>query len=111
MPSLSNFGGFSRVHLFDYVVFNRIIYLQLPRVKWPLRMLLHTFALQRKRRASNYLMSTARVPFKSRALKKSLSPLAPSTSTSRWAQVESQSSDGTFQQVPSNSMKTYFAIV
>ena len=33
MPSLSDFGGFSRVHLFDYVVFNRIVYLQLPRVK------------------------------------------------------------------------------
>ena len=44
MPSLSDFGGLSRVRLLDYVVFNRIIYLQLPRDKRPLRMLLRTFA-------------------------------------------------------------------
>ena len=40
-------------------------------------------SLRRKRCASNYLMGTARVPFESHTLEKCLSPLAPSTSTSR----------------------------
>ena len=40
-------------------------------------------SLRRERRASNYLMGTAKAPFMSRTLEKSLSPLAPSTSTSR----------------------------
>ena len=44
MPSLTNFGRFSRVCLFDYDVFDRIIYLQQPRAKGPLRVLLHTLA-------------------------------------------------------------------
>ena len=46
-------------------------------------------SLRRKRCPSNYLMGTAKVPFKSLTLEKSLSPLAPSTSTSRWVQVDS----------------------
>ena len=44
MPSLTNLGRFSRVRLFDYDVFDRIVYLQLPRANGPLRVLLHTFA-------------------------------------------------------------------
>ena len=40
-------------------------------------------SLRRERRASNYLMGTAKAPFMSRTLEKSLSPLAPSTCTSR----------------------------
>ena len=44
MPSLTNFGRFSRVRLFDYDVFNRIAYLQLPQANGPLRTLLHTLA-------------------------------------------------------------------
>ena len=55
-------------------------------------------------------MGTARAPFKSRTLEKSLSPLAPSTSTSRWAQVDSQPSDGAFQQLPSLSSPFFMMI-
>ena len=44
MPSLTNLGRFSRVRLFDYDVFDRIVYLQLPRANGPLRVLLYTFA-------------------------------------------------------------------
>ena len=40
MPSLTNLGRFSRVHLFDYDVFDRIVYLQLPRANGPVRVLL-----------------------------------------------------------------------
>ena len=54
-------------------------------------------SLRRKWHASNYLMGTARAPFTSCTLDKSPSPLAPSTSTSRWAQVDSQASDDAFQ--------------
>ena len=36
MPSLTNLGRFSRVRLFDYDVFDRIVYLQLPRANGPL---------------------------------------------------------------------------
>ena len=44
MPSLTDFGGFSHVCLFDYDVFDRIVYLELPQANGPLRMLLHTLA-------------------------------------------------------------------
>ena len=67
-------------------------------------------SLSRKRHASNYLMGTARGPFKSRTLEKSLSPVVPSTSISRWAQVDSQPSDGTFQQVPSLSSPFFMMV-
>ena len=118
MPSLTNFNRFSRVRLFYYDVFDRIVYLQLPEpmdhsgcfsTPSPNTSLSSSSSssgvrsLRRKQRASNYLMGTARAPFKSRTLEKSLSPLAPSTSTFRWVQVDSQPSDGTFQQVPSLS--------
>ena len=98
MPSLTNFNRFSRVRLFYYDVFDRIIYLQLPE-PMDLSGCFSTpstntslsssssssgvRSLRRKQRASNYLMGTARAPFKSRTLEKSLSPLAPSTSTFR----------------------------
>ena len=45
MPFLTNLGRFSRVRLFDYDVFDGIVYLQLLRANEPLRVLLHTFAL------------------------------------------------------------------
>ena len=44
MPFLTNLGRFSRVRLFDYNVFDRIVYFLLPRANEPLRVLLHTFA-------------------------------------------------------------------
>ena len=43
MPSLTNLGRFSRVRLFDYDVFDRIVDLQLRRANGPLRVLLHTY--------------------------------------------------------------------
>ena len=82
---LTNLGRFSRVRVFDYNVFDRIVYLQLPRANGPL-----TFAQYysssssssssggrsgRKRHASNYLMGTARAPFKSRTYGRNLSAL------------------------------------
>ena len=98
MPSLTNFNRFSRVRLFYYDVFDRIVYLQLPEpvdlsgcfsTPSPNTSLSSSSSssgvrsLRRKQRASNYLMGMARAPFKSRTLEKSLSPLAPSTSTFR----------------------------
>ena len=45
MPSLTNFGRFSRMRLFDYDVFDRTVYLQLPRANGPLRVLLLELAI------------------------------------------------------------------
>ena len=42
MPSRTNFASFSRVRLFGYDVFDRIIYLQLARANGPFRVLIHT---------------------------------------------------------------------
>ena len=44
MPSLSNLDRFSCVRLFDYDVFDRTVYLQLPQANGPLRVPLQTFA-------------------------------------------------------------------